>query len=387
MPAPGTYSFHLWLRDEAGNDSPPTAVEVPLRFDDVPPGVAFAADTGTGFPDSVSADVFDEHSGPAGGEIRYRRLGAENWTDLQARFARDEHPDRAQLVARLPESLPPGTYLFQAEATDAAGNSADATRRADGTEMTLRKAPPPQPERAVSGAKAEKTPIARAKTRIFARLRWRGRLGTSVTVPFGAASVLSGRLLDAGGAGLAGRPIRVVARPSRGAVAPARVETVRTGEHGGFRLDLPSGPSRRITVVFRGEERLERSRRAPLSLRVRSGVVLHAAPRVASHRPGDPPLGPGPGRGSADPASRQARRDPVPGGGDRALAPGPRHPQRPQRPFQGAVPVPLHQRLGPDPPARGRALRGALALRAGRLAPADRPGQRLSARDAAGEDR
>jgi hypothetical protein len=281
VPASGTYSFHLWLRDEAGNDASQTAVEVPLRLDDVPPGVAFA-DTGAGFPDSISADVYDEHSGPEAGEIRYRRLGADAWTDLQARFVRGEHPDRAQLVARLPESLPPGTYLFQAVANDAAGNSATATRRADGTEMTLRKLPPPPPERAAAGTasppKVEKPPLARGKTRIFARLRWHHRSGISVTVPFGAQAALSGRLLDADGAGLASRWIRVVTRPSRGAVAPVRVETVRTGVHGGFRLDLPAGPSRRITVAFRGDDRLERARRAPLSLRVRSSVLFHAAP-------------------------------------------------------------------------------------------------------------
>ncbi len=47
---------------------------------------------------------------------------------------------------------------------------------------------------------------------------------------------------------------------------------------GGFRLDLAAGTSRRITVAFRGEERLERARRAPLSLRVRGGVIFHASP-------------------------------------------------------------------------------------------------------------
>ena len=47
----------------------------------------------------------------------------------------------------------------------------------------------------------------------------------------------------------------------------------------GFGCELPPGPSRRITVVFGGEERLDRARRAALSLRVRGGVVFHAAPR------------------------------------------------------------------------------------------------------------
>jgi hypothetical protein len=280
LPGAGTYAFHLWLSDEAGNGAPSTAVEIPLRFDNVPPGVAFAADADGGFPESIGVDVYDEHSGPATGEVRYRRLGVDAWTDLGAHFVRGQQPSRAQLVARLPESLSPGIYLFQAEAVDAAGNGTTTTRRADGAEMVLRKPPSPQPERMGDG-KAEKVGKAtapREKTRIFARLRWRGRRGSAVTVPFGAAAVLSGRLLDADGAGLAGRRIRVVARPSRGAVAPTRFEMVRTGGHGGFRLDLPAGPSRRVAVAFKGEESLERSRRAPLLLRVRSGVVFHAAP-------------------------------------------------------------------------------------------------------------
>jgi hypothetical protein len=277
VPTAGAYTFHLWLRDEAGNDSPPTAVEVPLRLDDVRPGLAFSADAPSGFPDSVSADIYDEHSGPASGEIRYRRLGVDSWTDLSARFVRGEAPARAQLVARIPESLGPGTYLFQAEASDGAGNSSTTTRRVDGTEMTLRKLPPPlaeKPDKEKPGTVA----AARGKTRIFARLRWHHRNGASVTVPFGAIAILSGRLLDADGAGLAGRQIRVIARPSRGALVPTRFEAVRTGEHGGFRLEMPAGPSRRITVAFGGEERLDRARRAPLSLRVRSGVAFHAAP-------------------------------------------------------------------------------------------------------------
>jgi Big-like domain-containing protein len=280
LPASGQFTFHLWLRDEAGNDAPASAVEVPLRFDNVPPGVAFVADQDDGFPESIGAAVSDEHSGPAAGELRYRRLGDEAWTDLSARLSGGE-AGRALLSARLPQSLAPGTYLFQAEAADGAGNSASSTRRADGTEMTLRKPLPIDSGRAKpekDKEKAVKEIATRGKTRIFARLRWHQRGGTSVTVPYGATAMLSGRLLDAEGAGLAGRRIRVVARPSRGALAPAAVHTLRTGGHGGFRLELPAGPSRRITAVFRGEERLDRARRAALALRVRGGVVFHAAP-------------------------------------------------------------------------------------------------------------
>ena len=51
-----------------------------------------------------------------------------------------------------------------------------------------------------------------------------------------------------------------------------------TGEHGGFQIQLPGGPSRRIAVSFGGEDRLDPARRAPLSLRVRAGVLFHARP-------------------------------------------------------------------------------------------------------------
>ena len=273
LPGPGVYSFHLWLRDEAGNDAPATAVEVPLRLDDVPPGVAFAADTAPALTESVRADVFDRHSGPASGEIRYRRLGVDAWTELATKFNLTRPREGyGQLVAAVPDTLPPGTYLFRADAVDAAGNSSSTTRRADGTEMALRKAvaPPPASKSEMAGPKG--------KTRIFARLRWRRRVGSAVTVSYGASAILSGRLIDADGAGLADRRVRIVVRPSRGALTPTESRTIGTGRHGGFRLELPAGPSRRIAVVFAGEERLDRARRAPLSLRVRSGVVLHAEP-------------------------------------------------------------------------------------------------------------
>jgi hypothetical protein len=53
---------------------------------------------------------------------------------------------------------------------------------------------------------------------------------------------------------------------------------VDTGPHGGFRLTLPAGPSRRISVTFVGENQLEPAHRAPLLLRVRGGLDFHAAP-------------------------------------------------------------------------------------------------------------
>jgi hypothetical protein len=277
VPRAGTYSLGIWLRDEAGNETASSATSLPLRFDDVPPGVAFApVAAGDAVPSQIAAQITDVHSGPASGEIHYRRLGSEQWTELPAKFQRGESADGAALLAHLPSDLTPGTYVFRADSVDAAGNSSSTTRRVDGTEMTVRKVPGSP----VAGVKRAE-PV-RAKARIFGRLRWHGRSGTELTVPFRAAAILAGRLLDADGAGLADRTLRVVSRPSRGALGKAKVDPVQTGPHGGFQLRLPVGTSRRIAVVFRGDAWLDAAERSPLTLRVRSGVELQVAPRELS---------------------------------------------------------------------------------------------------------
>jgi hypothetical protein len=286
LPRPGTFVFHLWLRDEAGNTNPGSAIEMPMRLDDVPPDVAFenvSEPTGPELPQTVGAKVSDAHSGPASGSIEYKRLNAEHWVELPSKLQAGEGPDTARLVAWLPASLEPGTYVFRAMVQDGAGNAAATTRSADGTEMALRKTPPPvAPGHPAVGEQEQgevARPASRAKTRLFARLRWRHRRGSRVTVPFGAGAQLSGRLLNGDGAGLAGRRLRVVSRPSRGALAGRRVEAIETGPHGGFQLALPAGPSRRITVAYSGGPGLASARRPALALRVRGAATLSAAPR------------------------------------------------------------------------------------------------------------
>jgi hypothetical protein len=278
---PGLYSFRIWLRDEAGNDAPATSVDVPLRFDNVPPGVAFAADgvpeSSQELPATVSANVTDAHSHPEGGEVHYRRLESDQWIDLPTRFQAGESADEGCLVAHLPESLGPGIYLFRADAVDGAGNAASSNRRADGTEMVLRKLPPPREGTGRAGRGADRAG-GKIKTRIFASLRRGRRAGADLTVPFGVSTVLVGRLLDADGAGLAGRELRIVARPSRGALAKTRVAIVRTGKRGGFSLDLGAGPSRRVTVNYAGDAGYEPASRPSMALRVRGGVTLSGAP-------------------------------------------------------------------------------------------------------------
>jgi hypothetical protein len=269
VPAAGEFSLRLWLRDEAGNEAPPSAVTVPLRFDDIKPKLAFA----DGEPsDRVQAEVSDEHSGPHSGQIFYRRVDAESWTELPTKLVPAQDPRSATLVAPMPE-LGFGTYVFRVDAEDGAGNTASSTLHADGTQMAVRKVPPPPVPR---------TPLSpRGKSRLFARLRGGHGRGDSLTVPFGATAFLSGRLTRAAdGAGLGGREVRVVSHPSRGALVRLPAEAVRTGEQGGFELRLPPGPSRRVNVVFAGDGGLEKSTRRPLELRVRSGISLRAVPRT-----------------------------------------------------------------------------------------------------------
>ncbi len=276
VPRAGVYSASVWLRDEAGNVDPASAASIQLRFDDVPPGVAFEpSPAGVEVPELIRARIVDSHSGPLGGEIHYRRLDAKQWAELPAKFQVGGTADAAELSARLPADLGPGTYVFRADARDAAGNTSSSSRRADGIEMTVRKT---AQGAAVATAKPAGSPGM--KTRIFARLHWRGRSGTQLTVPFRVAATLHGRLLDADGAGLGGRRLRVVERPSRGALRGARAETVTTGRHGGFQLRLTPGPSRRVAVSFKGETRLEGAKPRPLTLRVRGGVDLQATPQA-----------------------------------------------------------------------------------------------------------
>jgi hypothetical protein len=285
VPRAGTYSLSVWLRDEAGNEAASSAASQPLRFDDVPPGVAFEP-AAAGDAALIRAEINDAHSGPRSGEISYRRLDSQQWTELPAKFQRGASAEKAELLARLPSDLGPGTYVFRADAVDAAGNTASSTRRSDGTEMTVRK---------VAGdpiAGLKRADPARGKTRIFARLHWHSRSGTELTVPFRSAVTLSGRLVDADGAGLAARALRVTAHPSRGALGRSLVESLQTGPHGGFQLRLPVGTSRRISVAFPGDAHFDAAERSPLTLRVRGGIELKLTPSrlrtgEAAHFSGD----------------------------------------------------------------------------------------------------
>lgn len=263
VPAAGAYSLQVWLRDEAGNEAPASAITVPLRFDDGAPRLWFAGEETAAIPDRLVVAVADPLSEPAAGQILYRRADSERWLELPTKLLAGADAGGANLIAPMPD-LTPGTYLFRADAVDAAGNTAATTLRADGTQMAVRKPAPAE--------------VAKGKARLFAHLRGGGGDGEALTVAFGAAATLGGRLTRVDGAGLAGRELRIASRPSRGALLAPDAVTVRTGERGGFELRLPPGPSRRLAVVFPGDGGFEAAGRSPLELRVRSGVSLRAMP-------------------------------------------------------------------------------------------------------------
>ena len=274
MPRPGLYSLRLWLRDEAGNDAPSSALEVPLRFDDVAPAVAFAPSEGADFPTRIRATVIDAHAGPAGGRISYRRLGTEAWSELPIALEPDG-AGRVALVARTPD-LAPGHLRLP-------GRRLRCRRQHRRDDAARRRHRDGDPQDAAAGAGGGQDggagqARARAKTRLFARLRGGHGRGDALTVPFGAPALLSGRLTRADGPGIAGRELRVVARPSRGALAPGASAAVVTGARGGFELRLAPGPSRRISVSYPGDAGLGESSRRSLELRVRSGISLSASP-------------------------------------------------------------------------------------------------------------
>jgi hypothetical protein len=257
VPTAGEYRVAVWLADAAGNENPLAAAEAPLRFDDVDPE-AFVFRPESETPELLRASVFDEHSGPAGGVISFRRRGSEKWRDLPTRIVADGK--RAELKADFPsDDLPPGRYAIRVRVRDAAGNEAVSDRRPDGTRLVL------------------KAPLT-DETRLDARLTGRGGEGRAIEVPFGSGARLLGRLTAEGARGVEGRQVVVVQRPGSGARSRASVRLLTTRQGGHFAMNLPAGTSRRITVSFAGDRQYSGSSAGPLRLGVRGSINFSARP-------------------------------------------------------------------------------------------------------------
>ncbi len=262
----GAHLVSYYARDAAGNvndggavngvtdHSPSTAW---VRIDRTPPQVAFANSQDPADPDLILVRVADSLSGPdttrgwigvraAGSGDRFQALPAEPAPngELRARWSSD--------------NLPLGEYEFEAVGYDAAGNSARATKRADGGAMVLA------------------NPLKATATLRDAFQRG----GLSRLVRYGPGIPLRGSLIAGVNTPLGGAPVKVVERFAPGARPAASVSTVRTDSGGGFSFLAPPGPSRTIDLVYEGDQTRGRAAGQTLELRVRSRVRLRASAKA-----------------------------------------------------------------------------------------------------------
>ena len=258
------------------------AIAVPLRFDDVaagrrlraaPPGTRAAdADPGATSPTPTPARRAGRSttgvSTPSSGRSCRRSSSA-------ARPPDSADADRARCRA----TSAPGTYVFRADAVDAAGNAASTTRRADGTEMAVRKvagAPVARgrPRRPV-GARPASSPVCAGGTTAArpdrARSAWRRCSAAACSTPRRRA----GRPRAAGRLpALARRPA-----PSAGSTGPDRAAR-----------RLPPPPARRaLASCLRRLRRRRAVSTAPRAVRSRCGCAAGSscAPRRRGLRTGE----------------------------------------------------------------------------------------------------
>jgi hypothetical protein len=247
-----------------------------IDIDNSPPVAAFAG-TDEG---QVAVAVKDRFSGAASGTISLRRTDTEAWSDLPTTFDGDGS-GAATLTAPLPD-LSAGTYLLRAVVADAAGNFGSVKRRVAGSPAELRRqaadghgskgaaaggeGPVPRGRatrltvrlvaRDGGGHRGARSLLVEAG-KIWADLPDRGApgsraVGSALTVDYGAAVELRGRLTDARGDGVTERPVAVGVAAAAGIGPGPERRRVLTDRDGRFGLRLPPGTSRHVTVAFHG---------------------------------------------------------------------------------------------------------------------------------------
>jgi hypothetical protein len=302
--ADGAHTIGGCATDFAGDGG--CASEARIEVDNSPPTLALHGAT----EGEVTATASDRYSGVGTGTISVRRADAEGWTDLPTDLDR-EGPGSATLSARLPD-LGAGTYFVRVVATDVAGNSSSAQTRVSGSAAEAHggaagpggkasgaggKGPGGTGKAPSSGADGRSSASGQA-TNLSVRLLASGRggrpgaqsiprdaadrrvsaTGSGLTVDYGTAVEVRGRLTDAQRRGIDGRPVTVIVRGVAGIGAAPERRRVVTGHGGHFGLRLPAGTSRRVAVAFHGGDGLAPSPRRSLALRVRAAISLTAEP-------------------------------------------------------------------------------------------------------------
>jgi hypothetical protein len=234
-----------------GRDATPGCATKTIHVDNAPPELAFAASEDRADPELIRARVADRHSGIAAATISYRPLTGGAWRELPGRLVGGE------LQARVDSSAePPGAYAFRVLATDAAGNVAVSTARADGRPMIV------------------DFPL-RARTRLRAAVGGRER----AEVGYGSRPRIEAVLRDEDGAPVAGAEVELVERFATGSSLEPVGRTLISDARGRVSARLTRGPSRTVAVRFAGSRRYLGSTAAPVTVAVRGSARLDPVPK------------------------------------------------------------------------------------------------------------
>ena len=145
-------------------------------------------------------------------------------------------PSVSGLLTLDTNTLSPGAHAIVVTVTDAAGNATVVnTSTID-----------------VAGSVAPGTPNGAGASRA-AKLsaRWTSTRRPSRRLGFSARPTLTGTLADEAGRPITGAAIEILVREKRAGARSAPIGTATTGSDGAFRIQLPSGPSRTVTIQYR----------------------------------------------------------------------------------------------------------------------------------------
>ena len=167
-----------------------------------------------------------------------------------------------------------GAHTLKVIVSDAAGNEVTSATRAFTVTRDAAVAPPKSGPNGNGASRASK---------LSARIA--GALKGFRTLSFPTQPILSGRLLDELAAAITGAVLEILARQRKSGGQTKQIATATTGADGRFRVALPSGPSRTITVTYTafGED-------AKPSASVRMRTAVHASV-TASASPRSPRVG------------------------------------------------------------------------------------------------
>jgi putative hemolysin len=161
-----------------------------------------------------------------------------------------------------------GVHHLVVSVMDAAGNTATVLDRT----ITVANAPPPGGPNGTN-----------ASPQATLAVSWAARRSTHLTIAYGRAETVVGRLTAAGGVPIGAARVNVLATPAYAGASTAAVVSVSTNAAGAFTMRVPAGTSSR-TLRFEYSDDVDSPPvvTRTLTLSVRAGVVLRVSPRTTS---------------------------------------------------------------------------------------------------------